>query len=127
MRNSRIIFRNMSNHRNENIEKFADMFKALSNPNRLKIFMRLVSCCQPGTVASFSNCTGEPESCACVGELGQDLGIVPSTISHHIKELRQAGLIRMERRGQKIECWIDPATLTALQTFLTQRVIGWLF
>jgi ArsR family transcriptional regulator len=61
--------------------------------------------------------TPEPENCACVGELGQDLGIVASTISHHIKELRQAGLIRMERRGQKMECWIDPETIAALQGF----------
>ena len=106
----------MSNYRDNNIEKFAEMFKALSNPNRLRIFMRLISCCQPGTVASINASTGE-EGCACVGELGQDLGIVPSTISHHIKELRQAGLIRMERRGQKMECWIDPKTLEALQGF----------
>ena len=106
----------MPKYRDKKIEKFAEMFKALSNPNRLKIFMRLISCCQPGTVASIKSTTGEV-GCACVGELGQDLGIVASTISHHIKELRQAGLIRMERRGQKMECWIDPATLTALRDF----------
>ncbi len=106
----------MSNYRDNNIEKFAEMFKALSNPNRLRIFMQLISCCQPGTVASINTST-EQEGCACVGELGQDLGIVASTISHHIKELRQAGLIRMERRGQKMECWIDPQTLEALQGF----------
>mgnify|MGYP003905405807 CR=1 FL=1 len=47
----------------------------------------------------------ESEGCACVGELGKDLNIVASTISHHMKELRQAGLVRMERRGQRIECW----------------------
>ena len=111
-----IIIRYMSNNRDNDIEKFADMFKALSNPNRLKIFMRLTSCCQPGTVTSINPTTGEA-GCACVGELGQDLGIVPSTISHHIKELRQSGLIRMERRGQKIECFIDPETLEALQKF----------
>jgi len=106
----------MSNYRVKNIEKYAEMFKALSNPNRLKIFMRLTSCCKPGTKESINTNSGE-EGCACVGELGQDLGIVASTISHHIKELRQAGLIRMERRGQKIECWIDPETLTALRDF----------
>jgi ArsR family transcriptional regulator len=108
----------MSNHRDENIEKFAEMFKALSNPHRLRIFLRLVSCCQPGTITSIDDRFGS-EGCACVGELGQDLGIVPSTISHHIKELRQAGLIRMERRGQKIECWVDPETVAALKGFLS--------
>ena len=108
----------MSNNRDKNIEEFAHMFKALSNPNRLKIFMRLTSCCLPGTVTSINPSTGEA-GCACVGELGQDLEIVPSTISHHIKELRQAGLIRVERRGQKMECWIDPQTLKALKGFFS--------
>ncbi len=106
----------MSNLRDNNTEKFAGMFKALSNPNRLKIFLRLISCCSPKVVSDIRS-TPEPENCACVGELGQDLGIVASTISHHIKELRQAGLIRMERRGQKMECWIDPETIAALQGF----------
>jgi ArsR family transcriptional regulator len=108
----------MSKSRDKNIDKFAEVFKALSNPNRLRIFMRLISCCRPGTVTSINPNTGAA-GCACVGELGEDLGIVPSTVSHHIKELRLAGLIRMERRGQKIECFIDPATLTALQKFFT--------
>jgi ArsR family transcriptional regulator len=113
-----IIFRIMSNYRDKNIEKFAEIFKALSNPNRLKIFLRLISCCVPGTSISIdSNIVSQ--GCACVGELGQDLGIVPSTISHHIKELRRAGLIRMERQGQKIECMIDPETLAALQSFFS--------
>ena len=105
----------MSKNRDKNIEKFAEMFKALSNPNRLRIFMRLISCCRPGTVTTINSM--DSSGCACVGELGQDLGIVPSTISHHIKELRQAGLIRMERRGQKIECWVDPEAIAALKGF----------
>ncbi|MBW1710208.1 MAG: winged helix-turn-helix transcriptional regulator [Deltaproteobacteria bacterium] len=108
----------MSNYNNEKIAQFAEIFKALSNPNRLKIFLRLVSCCQPGTISSI-NQNSESEGCACVGDLGQDMGIVPSTISHHIKELRQTGLIRMERRGQKIECWVDPQILTTLKDFFS--------
>ncbi len=108
----------MSNHQDKNIDNFAEMFKALSNPNRLKIFLRLVSCCQPGTLTQIQP-NIESEGCACVGELGKHLGIVASTISHHIKELRQAGLIRMERRGQKMVCWIDPKTLTALKGFFS--------
>ncbi|PIP37870.1 MAG: hypothetical protein COX20_00405 [Desulfobacterales bacterium CG23_combo_of_CG06-09_8_20_14_all_52_9] len=114
----RHIIRYMSNNRDTNIEKFAEIFKALSNPNRLKIFLRLISCCRPGTIMSISSENCE-ESCACVGELGQDVGIAPSTLSHHIKELRRAGLIRIKRRGQKIDCWIDPATLKALQEFFS--------
>jgi len=109
----------MSNYRVENIEKFAEMFKALSNPNRLKIFLRLVSCCIPKVVTDIGT-SPDSENCACIGELGKDLNIVPSTISHHIKELRQAGLIHMERRGQKIECWIDPETLNALKRFFSK-------
>ncbi|MEE4261405.1 MAG: metalloregulator ArsR/SmtB family transcription factor [Desulfobacteraceae bacterium] len=108
----------MSNNRDKYIEAYAEMFKALSNPNRLKIFMRLTVCCLPGTVTSINPSTGDA-GCACVGELGQDLDIVPSTISHHIKELRQAGLIHMERRGQKMECWVEPETLDALKGFFT--------
>ena len=109
----------MSNYQQNDIAKFSEIFKALSNPNRLKIFLRLVSCCNPGTVTEINDTLG-PESCACVGELGQDLGIGLSTISHHIKELRRAGLIRMERRGQKIECWVDPETIAALRGFFPQ-------
>jgi len=102
----------MSNNQTESVEKFSGIFKALSNPNRLKIFLRLVSCCVPGTVWSF-----EAKGITCVGEVARDLKIVPSTVSHHIKELRQAGLIKMKRSGQKIECWVDPEALKELEGF----------
>ena len=110
----------MSNNDDKKIQKFADMFKALSNPHRLRIFLRLISCCPPRTLSDFRQGV-EPEGCACVGDLGLDLGIVASTISHHVKELKQAGLIRMERKGQKIECSIEQDTLVALQDFFTDR------
>ena len=105
----------MSKYRNNEIERFAEIFGALSNPNRLQIFLRLISCCAPGTV-----CDTEAELHTCVGEIGEGLGIAPSTVSHHLKELRQAGLIRMERHGQKAECSIDPETLQVLADFFAQ-------
>jgi len=109
----------MSNYKDKDIEKYAEIFKALSNPNRLKIFLRLISCCSPGTVWSISEkLDSDVDGCACVGALGQDLGIVPSTLSHHMKELRYAGLIRMKRNGQKIEYAIDPEAVEALKNFL---------
>jgi ArsR family transcriptional regulator len=104
----------MSNYQIEEVQRFAEIFKALSNPNRLHIFLRLLSCCPPGTKC-ISDAAGQP----CVGELGQDLEIDLSTVSHHLKELRRSGLIRMERRGKNIICWIDPETVFAAANLLT--------
>jgi ArsR family transcriptional regulator len=104
----------MSNNPNEEVHRLAEVFKALSNPNRLHIFLRLVSCCPPGTKC-ISDAAGQP----CVGELGQDLEIDPSTVSHHLKELRRSGLIRMERRGRNIICWVDRETILAVANLLT--------
>ena len=95
-------------------ERLADMFKALGNPHRLQIFLRLVNCCPP-TKRWVADGPGR----ACVGELGRTLGIVPSTVSHHIKELQRAGLIATERNGQTIECWVDPQAMQVLGAFFT--------
>ncbi len=109
----------MSNNRDKDIGRYAEMFKALSNPNRLKIFLRLISCCSPGTVWTLpKKLPANWEGCSCVSDLGQDLEIVPSTLSHHVKELRQAGLIRMKRKGQKIEYSVDPEAVAALKNFM---------
>ena len=104
----------MSNYQKEEVHRFAEVFKALANPNRLQIFLRLISCCPPGTKC-ISDVTGQ----RCVGELSQGLEIDPSTVSHHLKELRRSGLIRMERRGKNMLCWVDPETVLAVANLLT--------
>jgi DNA-binding transcriptional ArsR family regulator len=104
----------MPNNKILEMEQFAELFKALSNPNRLRIFRRLTTCCKPGT-----NWLVEPEDKAYVGELGRDLGIAASTVSHHIKALRQAGIIRTRRQGQNIECWVDAETIEKLKQFFS--------
>ena len=111
------IIRNMSNFRNADSGRLADAFKALSNPHRLSIFTRLASCCTPGEA-----CGADADMRECVGAVGKNLGLAPSTISHHIKELHRAGLIKMKRRGQTVECWVDPETLDSLATFFQQPV-----
>src|SRR4030043_1820091 len=97
--------RNMSNFRNTDSERLAAAFKALSNPPRLSIFMRLASCCLPG-----GTCNTDADMRECVGAVGKNLGLAPSTISHHIKELHRAGLIKIKRRGQTVEGWVAPDT-----------------
>ena len=103
----------MSNYRIKDPTLLAAAFKALANPNRLQVFMRLAGCCQPGETTQA--CTIK----TCVGDLTQGLDIAPSTVSHHLKELRQAGLIHMERSGQTIDCWVEPFALKALADFFT--------
>ena len=106
--------RYMSNNRTEKIDELAEIFKALSNPHRLKIFLRLATCCRPGTVGYI-----DENSTAFVGELGDELGVVKSTVSHHIKELKRVGIIRTERKGQKIACWVDPKMVDDLKKFFS--------
>ena len=107
----------MSNYTTNELHRFAEIFKALANPNRLHIFLRLISCCPPGT-----KCSSEAAVQRCVGELGQDLEIDPSTVSHHLKELRRAGLIRVERRGKNILGWVDRETVEAVANLLSGRL-----
>lgn len=103
------------NPENNEALRFAEMFKALSSPHRLSIFLRLAASCRRDGV-----CCTEEEASAYVGELGRDLGIVPSTVSHHIKELSRAGLILMKRNGQNVRCWVEPKTLRKLSEFFIQ-------
>jgi ArsR family transcriptional regulator len=102
----------MSNLSDNELERYAAIFKALSNPSRLRIFLRLRSCCAPGRPCQI----GEEDNC-CVGDVSQDLTISPSTVSHHLKELRQAGLIRMQRQGQKSQCTLNQEALAQLARF----------
>jgi ArsR family transcriptional regulator len=107
----------MSKYRTLDAKRIAHWLKALSNPNRLEMFLRLATACAPG-----SSCAGTAEARACVGEVCCDLNIAPSTVSHHLKELRQAGLVYMERRGQNIDCWANQETLAELAEFFAGLV-----
>jgi ArsR family transcriptional regulator len=89
-------------------------FKALSNPHRLRVFLRLAEACREG-------CCCEPsELTCCVGELSEGLDIAPSTLSHHLKELHRVGLIRCERSGKNVNCCVDEGALTSLVQFFNQ-------
>ena len=104
----------MSNYRND-IEFRAEQFKALSNPHRLAVFQRLMTCCPAGTV-----CNVESAVRYSVSQLGEGMAIAPSTLSHHLKELNRAGLIQMRRNGKQVECWVAPETLIDLSEFFQQ-------
>jgi len=109
----------MSIYQSNDLATYAEAFGALSNPNRLAIFLHLVSCCPPGTSCSF-----DEEMKRCVSDLGRGLNIGQPTISHHIKELRRTGLIHVEKRGKYTECWVDGEAVRLLADLLIGRVLG---
>lgn len=92
----------------------AQQFKALSNPHRLRIFMAMAGCLESGCVIEsdaeqFENCQQE---------FAQQFGLAPSTVSHHFKELRNAGLIHMKREGKKVLVWLDTSAVSELRSLL---------
>ncbi|MCJ0904274.1 helix-turn-helix transcriptional regulator [Rhodococcus sp. ARC_M6] len=81
----------------------AKMFKALGDPVRLRLL---------SLVASHAG--GE----ACVCDISDTFDLSQPTISHHLKVLRQAGLLDCERRGTWVYYWVIPAALQQLSAVL---------
>ena len=91
------------------------MLGALGNPHRLTLFRRLTRCCSPGT-----QCAVDASPFLTVGQVGDGLDIAPSTLSHHLKTLNQAGLVRTKRHGKQVLCWIEPQVLADLSEFFAE-------
>ncbi len=114
-----LYIRNMSNIRkselnDEQLENYARMFKALSNPTRLKIFLIIAGKLPPG-----QTCQVEDENMTCCQrKMAEEFGMAPSTISHHVKELFNAGLLKMSRDGQQVSMWIENETVEILHKLL---------
>jgi ArsR family transcriptional regulator len=97
----------------------AAAFKALGDPTRLRIFEFLCSCYGLVTVretGEVMRADGPTAGEVCCKITGAEK--ITSTISFHLKELRQAGLITMERRGKNMVCGINRETLAALTSYL---------
>lgn len=95
------------------------MFRTLSNAHRVRIVRQLqdkaLRCHDP------QNCDLS-ESCCDVGELARNLDISPPTVSYHLKELRVAGLITMQRRGQHLYCALNADVLRQVHDELLRGV-----
>ncbi|HET6667680.1 MAG TPA: metalloregulator ArsR/SmtB family transcription factor [Intrasporangium sp.] len=79
----------------------ATMFKALADPARVKIMSMLLNA---------------DEVCACDAAAG--IGKSAATTSHHLKLLRDAGLVTSERRGTWVYYRAVPERLNAIQEAL---------
>jgi len=110
----------MSEPTNLNLDHAA-MFKALGEPTRLRIFDFLRSCCCPVAVEESGDVrpvTGPTVGEVCCQITGSDH--INSTISEHLKGLREAGLITIERRGRNMICGVNAASVSALAAYLTE-------
>ncbi|MGH3435163.1 MAG: metalloregulator ArsR/SmtB family transcription factor [Sciscionella sp.] len=83
--------------------ELARMFKALADPVRLRLL---------SLIASHEG--GE----ACVCDVTNAFELTGPTISHHLKVLREAGLIEGERRGTWIYYRVHPEVFTRLSATL---------
>jgi ArsR family transcriptional regulator len=88
-----------------------EVFRALSDPTRLAIY-ELVR-----TVSPVEGHSGQ-ELQNSVSQIARQFDLSLSTVSHHLKELRRAGLIRCERRGQFVYCSTDTRVLSELEAFI---------
>lgn len=89
----------------QDLETLARAFKALSNPNRLAIYLEVLR--QHRT---------EMKSCG-LSHLIDRLDIGAPTVSHHTKELVDAGLIRVQREGRFIRCTLEEGMRARLCAF----------
>jgi ArsR family transcriptional regulator, arsenate/arsenite/antimonite-responsive transcriptional repressor len=84
----------------------APLFKALGDPVRLRL-LSLIACHEGGE--------------ACVCELTDTFDVSAPTISHHLKVLRECGLITSERRGTWIYYRVSPDVLARVSGVLGEH------
>lgn len=93
----------------------------LSDDDALAVAMRLKAIADPARVKIvsylFSSSDGEQSG----GVLAEVLGLSESTISHHMGQLRNAGLVLSERRGMSVFHRVRPEALQALCVVLDPR------
>jgi ArsR family transcriptional regulator len=89
----------------------AQKLRALGDPTRLQIYDCLRQCAGDCEIEA----EGRTVTQVCCSVADGDRA--PSTMSFHLKELRNAGLIRMKRKGRTMVCSIDRDVLGALADY----------
>jgi ArsR family transcriptional regulator len=87
---------------------FAPMFKALGDPVRLRLLSMIAS-------------AGGGEVCVC--DLTGEFRLTGPTISHHLKVLREAGLVDSDRRGTWVYYRLIPAALAVVAALVDVSTI----
>ena len=115
------------------MDEYPDKLKLLGDPTRFKILQFLAapveSYCtrddgvfralgDPTRVRLLSLIAAQPEREACVCDLTGPVDLSQPTVSHHMKQLVDAGLVTGERRGRWVYYELVPEALRELATTL---------
>jgi len=92
-----------SNVKHEEVVRYADMLAAMGSEPRLRIMRLLLSAHPEGMV---------------VGEIGTELEVTASTLSHHLEKLKNEDLVRVQREGTFLRYSANTAVLEQLLGFL---------
>ena len=87
-------------------DAMAPMLSALGDPVRLRIVSILLAA---------------PEGSCCGCDLEKPLGLTQPTISHHLRVLREAGLVTGEKRGRWVHYQVVPERLAELARAITPQ------
>lgn len=71
----------------------------VSEQDALAIALRLKALADPVRVQLMSRLLAERETGACTCDLAPAVGLSEATVSHHLKQLRDAGLVEGTRKG----------------------------
>jgi DNA-binding transcriptional ArsR family regulator len=99
------------------IEKTAEIFKALSDPTRLKL-LKLLS---ENLLAEITLNNCKPDTCTgkggplCVNAMANKLGVTQSAVSQHMRILRSVGFVKGERKGNFVHYTISKDISRTLQ------------
>jgi ArsR family transcriptional regulator, arsenate/arsenite/antimonite-responsive transcriptional repressor len=93
------------------------VFKALSNEKRLAIFELI----RQDEIKCQEQCCDISEGGSCVCDLAKKFSLSQSTVSHHLKELRNADLIEVEKSGLWVYCRVNHNKLKELEEFLSGK------
>ncbi|NEW38162.1 winged helix-turn-helix transcriptional regulator [Nocardia cyriacigeorgica] len=91
----------------ESAAELAAVFKALSDPVRLRLLSSIAS-------------RADQEACVC--DLSEGIDLSQPTISHHLKVLREAGLLDSERRASWVYYRVVPDALRRLSDVLLAEI-----
>lgn len=90
-------------------ESMAPVFAALADPMRLRIMSMLLAA---------------PDGSACGCDLESPLGLSQPTVSHHLKVLRETGLIEGERRGRWVHYRVVPGRLDEIAASISPEAVS---